>query len=514
MESYLNFAKDNLWAEIWPELSLCLGALIVLALDLFSNSSVGKKRAGQFAILFQIILFIVHLLDYLLLRHTFDRESFSGMLKHGIHQDITRSFFLLSSILVSFLAQFFLHSRRLRIGEFHHLTMIATAGLMILCQSQHFIVFFVALETVALCFYPLVAFDRESPKCLEGGIKYLIFGALSSALLLLGIVLIYGVGVNPEAWGASLANTSTSDAFSFDAVYQLIAANPDHLLIRAGVVLILSGIAFKVGAAPFQIWVPDVYHGAPMPVTAFLAVSSKAAGFFVLLTLLNGPFSGLSEFLLPLLGFIATFTIFFGNLAACTQRNIKRMLGLSGVAHAGYLMVAVMASMTLPGTSDRAVWILFFYLFTYLLASFAVFGVMTISKVKDDSEHEFADYEELLRKIPWAGLTLIVGIGSLAGIPPLAGFIGKLLLFSVALEAELYFSVVAMVIGVVISIYYYFGWIREICFQPRPVFEDDEPKHDAWEDADRVGYIKPLLLSLLFASIILGIWQGPIGDAF
>ena len=514
MEFYFNFAKDNLWGEIWPELTLCLGALIVLALDLFSNSSVGKKRAGQFAILFQIILFIVHLLDYLLLRHTFDRESFSGMLKHGIHQDITRSFFLLSSILVSFLAQFFLHSRKLRIGEFHHLTMVATAGLMILCQSQHFIVFFVALETVALCFYPLVAFDRESPKCLEGGIKYLIFGALSSALLLLGIVLIYGVGANPEAWGANLANTSTSDAFTFDAVYQLIAANPDHSLIRAGVVLILSGIAFKVGAAPFQIWVPDVYHGAPMPVTAFLAVSSKAAGFFVLLTLVNGPFSGLSEFLLPLLGFIATFTIFFGNLAACTQRNIKRMLGLSGVAHAGYLMVAVMASMSLPGTSDRAVWILFFYLFTFLLASFAVFGVMTIAKVKDDSEHEFEDYEELLRKIPWAGMTLIIGIGSLAGIPPLAGFIGKLLLFSVALEAELYFSILAMVIGVVISIYYYFGWIREICFQPRPVFEDDETKHDAWEDAGRVGYIKPLLLSLLFASIILGIWQGPLGDAF
>ena len=413
---------------------------------------------------FQIILFIFHLLDYLLLRHTFDRESFSGMLKHGIHQDITRSFFLLSSILVSFLAQFFLYSRRLRIGEFHHLTMVATAGLMILCQSQHFIVFFVALETVALCFYPLVAFDRESPKCLEGGIKYLIFGALSSALLLLGIVLIYGVGVNPEAWGASLANTSASDAFSFDAVYQLITANPDHSLIRAGVVLILSGIAFKVGAAPFQIWVPDVYHGAPIPVTAFLAVSSKAAGFFVLLTLVNGPFSGLSEFLLPLLGFIATFTIFFGNLAACIQRNIKRMLGLSGVAHAGYLMVGVMASMTLPGTSDRAVWILFFYLFTYLLASFAVFGVMTIAKVKDDSEHEFTDYEELLRKIPWAGLTLVIGVGSLAGIPPLAGFIGKLLLFSVAMEAELYFSILAMVIGVVISIYYYFGWIREFAF--------------------------------------------------
>jgi len=510
----LNFANDNLWSELWPELTLCIGALFVLGFDLLTSSQLAKKRSGQFAIIFQLLLLAVHLLDYLLFRHTFDRESFSGMLKHGIHQDVIRSFFLLSSLLVSILAHSFLSSRKLRIGEFHHLTMVATAGLMVLCQSQHFIVLFVALETVALCFYPLVAFDRESPKSLEAGIKYLIFGALSSALLLLGIVLIYGVGANPSVWGASLPEGIASDPFSYDAVYQLIAGNPDHSLLRTGVVLIIAGIAFKVGAAPFQIWVPDVYHGAPMPVTAFLAVSSKAAGFFVLVSLLNGPFFSLNQFLLPLLGFVATFTIFFGNLAACTQRNLKRMLGLSGVAHAGYLMVAVMASMILPGSSDRAVWILFFYLFTYLLASFAVFGVMTVAKVKDDAEHEFSDYEELLKKVPWAGATLIVGIGSLAGIPPLAGFIGKLLLISVALEAKLYLSIVAMVVGVVISIYYYFGWIREICFQPRPVFEDDEPKHNPWAESDRAGVLKPVLLALLFASLLLGIWQGPLGDAF
>ena len=514
METYLNFSQDNLWGELWPELSLCLGALLVLGFDLFSKSSNAKKRAGSLAIFFQFILLAAHLFDYLLLRHTFDRESFSGMLKHGIHQDVMRSFFLLSSLLVSLLGHRYLETRKLRVGEFHHLTMIATAGLMLLCQTQHFLVFFVALETVALCFYPLVAFDRESSKSLEAGIKYLIFGALSSALLLFGIVLLYGVGSNPEAWGATLSVVPSSDAFSFDFLYQLLSENPNHLLLRAGVVLIISGIAFKVGAAPFQIWVPDVYHGAPMPITAFLAVSSKSAGFFVLINLVNGPFAGMSEFLLPLLGFVATFTIFFGNLAACSQRNLKRMLGLSGVAHAGYLLVAVMASMLLPGESDRAVWILFFYLFTYMLASFAVFGVMGLARVTDDSEHEFSDYENLANKKPWAAFVLVVGIGSLAGIPPFAGFIGKLLLFSVAFETKLFLSIVAMVIGVVISIYYYFGWIREICFHPRPVFEDDETKHDPWKDIGSVGMLKPALFSLVLASIVLGLWQGPIGDAF
>ena len=514
MESYLQFSKDNLWIEIWPELTLALGALVVLGLDLFGRRNSGSVRAGSFAIFFQFVLLLVHLLDYLLWHHTFDRESFSGMLSHGIQGDIIRSFFLLSSLLVSILAHRHNAVRNLRCSEFHHLTMLATAGLMILCQSQNFVLFFVALETVALCFYPLVAYNRECAKSLEGGIKYLIFGALSSTLLLFGVVLLYGVGSNPAEWGAVWDGPAGQDALSFSYLAEFLAQNADHPMLRAGVVLIISGIAFKVGAAPFQIWVPDVYHGAPMPVTAFLSVSSKAAGFFVLLILVNGPLLGMQAFLLPLLGFVATFTIFFGNLAACAQRNLKRMLGLSGVAHAGYLMVAVMASMILPGESDRAVWVLFFYLFTYMLASFAVFGVMCVARTEDDAEHEFSDYENLARKSPFLGICLVVGIASLAGIPPFAGFIGKVLLMSVAFETELYFSLGAMIIGVVISIYYYFGWIREICFHPRPVFEDDEPPKDAWEKIDDLGLLKPALIALVVSSLVLGIWQGPFGDAF
>ena len=139
---------------------------------------------------------------------------------------------------------------------------------------------FVALETVALAFYPLVAYNRKSTKSLEAGIKYLIFGALSSSLLLLGIVLIYGVGANPAAWGAVPPGPIGMDFLSFDYVALLLEENQGaFLLLRSGVVLVLSGIAFKIGAAPFQIWVPDVYHGSPMPITAYLAVSSKAADF-------------------------------------------------------------------------------------------------------------------------------------------------------------------------------------------------------------------------------------------
>ena len=422
--------------------------------------------------------------------------------------------FLFSSFLVSLLGHRYLKLNRLRVGEFHHLTMLATAGLMLLCQSNHFLMLFVALETVALCFYALVAYNRESSKSLEAGIKYLIFGALSSSLLLFGIVLIYGVASSPEVWGASYQDHNYADPLSFSYLSGFLAENQENLILRAGVVLVFAGIAFKVGVAPFQIWVPDVYHGSPLPITAFLAVSSKAAGFFVLLNLVNGPFEGMSEFLLPLFGFVATFTIFFGNLAACAQRKLKRMLGLSGVAHAGYLMVAVMASMRFAGDSDRGVWVVVFYLFVYLVASFTVFGVMGLAQLKEESEHEFRHYEDLSKKQPWLAFVLVCGVASLAGIPPFAGFIAKALLISVAYEAKLYLSLVALVIGVVISIYYYFGWIREICSEPRRAFKEERDEEDPWSDLKDLGILKVVLLSLTLASIVFGLWQGPFGDVF
>ena len=515
MESFLSFSQDNLWFEIWPECILALGAVLVLGIDLFGKRTIGSPSfAGKTAIFFQGSLCLVHLLDYLFWHHTFDRSTFSGMLNQGFRGDVMRTFFLFSSFLVSLLGHRYLKLNRLRVGEFHHLTMLATAGLMLLCQSNHFLMLFVALETVALCFYALVAYNRESSKSLEAGIKYLIFGALSSSLLLFGIVLIYGVASSPEVWGASYQDHNYADPLSFSYLSGFLAENQENLILRAGVVLVFAGIAFKVGVAPFQIWVPDVYHGSPLPITAFLAVSSKAAGFFVLLNLVNGPFEGMSEFLLPLFGFVATFTIFFGNLAACAQRKLKRMLGLSGVAHAGYLMVAVMASMRFAGDSDRGVWVIVFYLFVYLVASFTVFGVMGLAQLKEESEHEFRHYGDLSKKQPWLAFVLVCGVASLAGIPPFAGFIAKALLISVAYEAKLYLSLVALVIGVVISIYYYFGWIREICSEPRRAFKEERDEEDPWSDLKDLGILKVVLLSLTLASIAFGLWQGPFGDVF
>ena len=228
MDSYLSFSQDNLWIELWPELALALGALLVLGIDLFGRRDPESVKSGSFAIIFQFALLVVHLFDYLLWHHTFHRESFSGMLVHGIQGDVMRSFFLVSSLLVSILAHRHNALRKFRCAEFHHLTMLASAGLMILCQCQNFLLLFVVLETVALSFYPLVAYNRECPKSLEAGIKYLIFGALSSTLLLFGVVLLYGVGTNPGGWGAEWNGAAGQDALSFTYLAEFLAQNTER----------------------------------------------------------------------------------------------------------------------------------------------------------------------------------------------------------------------------------------------------------------------------------------------
>jgi NADH-quinone oxidoreductase subunit N len=241
-----------------------------------------------------------------------------------------------------------------------------------------------------------------------------------------------------------------------------------------------------------------VYQGAPTPVTAYLAVASKAAGFMVLLGLLHGPFFSLQGFLVPALVVISGASILFGNIAAVTQGNLKRLLGLSGVAHAGYLLMGVVASCSVEW-ADRVV---VFYLVTYLLASFAVFAVLSIAEQGDDAETSMESYRNLSQRQPFLGGVLTLGLGSLAGIPPLGGFIAKLFLFVAAFQAGLYGLLAVAVLGVVISIYYYFGWIRTIYFKSSGNL-DEEKSVEPLEIQARC-----VMGALAAATILLGVFPG------
>jgi NADH-quinone oxidoreductase subunit N len=293
---------------------------------------------------------------------------------------------------------------------------------------------------------------------------------------------------------------------NFNALAQFLAANPHHFLASAGIVLVLAGVAFKIGAFPFQIWVPDVYQGAPTPVTAFLAVGSKAAGFAVLLILARDVFASYAWLVMPVLTAMAAATIIFGNLAALTQHNVKRLIGLSGVSHAGFLLLGVVASATVPMAQGA----IYFYLFAYLIASFAVFGVMTHVAGANDSDQDLDHYAGLAKESPFLAAVLAIGLGSLAGIPPLAGFMGKLFIFLSAFQGGARWLLGLAAAGVVISIYYYFGWIKAAFFEQwTPPADTADPR----PARTPVSFVSGLTLgSLALASVLLGFYQGPLGQ--
>lgn len=496
LDAVKHAAALNDWAAIGPELALGCLALLLIVADLLlprrrQNALSGIALVGQLAVLGWTLVGFRNGLT--------DRDSFSGLLHHSSVTQALRVFFLVASLLVTLLGRIALHRQRLPRMEFYHVVLVVTAAMMLLAQAAHFILLFVTLETLTIGLYILVSYFRTNPLTLEAGLKYLVMGALSSSLLLFGIVLLYGVAGNPALPGHA------ADPMQFRALAGFLEQNPHDLLASIGIVLVLSGIAFKIGAFPFQIWIPDVYQGAPTPVTAFLAVSSKAAGFAILLVLANTVFISYGWLVKPVLTAFAGATIIFGNIAALTQGNVKRLIGLSGVSHAGFMLLGVIAAPTVPG----AVGAVLFYLFAYLLATFAVFGVMIHLAGTDDTDQQLDHYTGLARENPFLAAVLVVALGSLAGIPPLAGFMGKLFVFVAAFKAGLYGLLGIAIAGVVVSIYYYFGWIRAAFFEtPAPASGAVNPRPERTPVAPLARFT---LAALALCSILFGIYQGPLG---
>jgi NADH-quinone oxidoreductase subunit N len=351
--------------------------------------------------------------------------------------------------------------------------------LLLLASVIDFMSLFVALELVTVSFYLLVAYQRHSAVALEAGVKYLILGALASAFLVMGIAYVFGLS------GSTL----------FITVFAALSLPGPHVGLIFGLLLILVGIGFKISAVPFHFWTPDVYEGAPPPVMAFLSVGSKAAGFVLLLRIFTeivAPDSGERGALFePTLVALAAFSMLLGNLAAIPQRNLKRLLAYSSIGHSGYLLVAVVASNhTRAGMTALGV-----YLIAYFLATMTALLVITVISPKLQSE-QIHTYAGLWRRAPLAAVALLLALISLAGIPPLVGFLGKLSILLAAWEAGFvvlfWLSLVASVIG----LSYYLGvvkamfWSEPIDFTPIPI---------KWPTR--------ILLSLLIAAmVILGLW--------
>jgi NADH-quinone oxidoreductase subunit N len=369
-------------------------------------------------------------------------EAFGRMFVQDDLSIFFKRFFLVAAIIVLVIA--IEHSDRIASGvsEYYSLMLFALAGMLFSASANDFALLFVAMELITVTFYVLTSFQRARLVSLEAGVKYLIIGALSSALMVFGIALVYG----------------TSGKLNFSELSAVAGGLLGNKVFLLGLLLVLSGIGFKIAAVPFQIWAPDVYQGAPTPTTAFLAIGSKAAGFVLLLRVLFNAVPAVTIQWTNLLIALSAATILYGNLGALPQRNLKRLLGYSSIAHAGYLLLGVSA---VSAAGQSAV---LYYLSGYLFTVLAAFAVITLVMRHLDSE-DISGLAGLGRRSPLLAATMSIAMVSLAGIPPLAGFFGKFLLLKAVIERGAdnpgyYCLAFTAIAGVVISIYYYFGVIR------------------------------------------------------
>jgi len=358
------------------------------------------------------------------------------------------------------------------LGEFFALPIFTCAGLMYMASAIDFVFIFISLELVTISFYVLVSFTRRNPTTLEAGVKYLVLSALSTAFLVYGITWIFGVTGQTNLQRITVA---------------LADPNTDHGAALFGMVLVLVALGFKIAAVPFQIWVPDVYQGAPTPVTAYLSVGSKAAGFVVLLRVLR-PFLILPQ-MQRLIVLIALLTLIYGNLAALPQGNLKRLLAYSSIAHAGYLLIGV-------ACFDGAAVV--FYLVAYLLMTLLSFAVLVI--VAQQTGDRISDFDGLGKRSPFLAFAMLIGMVSLAGVPFTAGFLGKFFIFYAAIAQRQITLVVVGVITVACGFYYYLKVVRAMYWQPA-VKMDKIP----------VSALSRFAMSALVLAIIcLGIYPQPI----
>lgn len=428
------------------ELAVAGLALLVLVLDLWTPAA-HKPKLGYLA-----AAGVVGILLASLFNQTDPAPGGVALAEFGFNKMYVadglatyfKQFFLLAAALVLLISIDFADRIQSGIGEFYALILFALAGMMFAASANDFVLVFVSLELITITFYVLTSFQRARLLSLEAGLKYLILGALSTAFTVFGIAFVFG-------------STGATNFSAIAAVAKNFTTDPIFLV---GLVCVLAGLGFKIAAFPFQFWAPDVYQGSPAPVTAFLAVGSKAAGFVLLLRVLFSAVPAVINHWSHLLMGLAALTILYGNLCAVPQRSLKRLMGYSSISHAGYLLLGVAA------LSTAGVGAVIFYLTGYLftvVAAFTVIAVVTRNTESDD----ISVLAGLGQRSPLLAAGLTLSMVSLAGIPPLAGFFGKFLLLKSILEKGgahhgYYCLALVAVAGVVISLYYYGGVIRAI----------------------------------------------------
>lgn len=453
-------------ASIAPLIALVVTGLLLLLMEAFAGSG---RRAYLMPVALAGLAATLALLWMQWGDTTPAQLSFSGMLGNDRFSLVFGGIFVVGAALSILLAPAYLEEHKFEFGEFYPLVMFATAGMVMLAQATDLVTIFVGVETMSLAVYVLTGSMRHNAKSSEGAMKYFMVGAFATSILLYGMALLYGA-------------TGTT---SLQKIAQLAPNVGGAALFLLGWFLVLVALGFKIAAVPFHMWTPDVYEGAPVSVTAFMAAVVKAAAFAGFARVFWEAFPSLGDEWTGFLAVAAVLTMTWGNVVAIQQRNIKRMLAYSSIAHAGYLLVGVVAIAT-AGTDARGP--LIYYLAAYTFTTVGAFGVVAWIGSRNDERLNIDDWAGLATKHPAAALAMTIFMLSLGGVPPTAGFFGKFYVFRAALEKPTLVPVVIIaVLNSVVSIFYYLRVVTAMYFR----------------EAGRE--VRPLRSSAVAASLILAV---------
>ncbi len=373
------------------------------------------------------------------------RAAFNGMFLSDGVATVLKLFVLLTTAAVFVYGRPYLGDRRLLAGEYYLLLLFATLGMMILVSAGSLVTVFLGLELLTLSSYALVALDRDSALSSEAAMKYFVLGSLASGLLLYGMSMIYGA-------------TGTLDLAGIHSLASFAAGGGHRTLLAFGLVFLVAGIAFKLGAAPFHMWLPDVYQGARTPITLFVGSASKLAAFGMAYRLLDGALGGMAGDWTLMLALIAALSLAVGNLFAIVQSNLKRMLAYSTISHMGFLFVG------LANGGPEGFAAAMFYAITYALMTTVAFGMILLLARAGFEAEEIDDFKGLNQRNPWYAAMMALAMFSLAGVPPLFGFFAKLLVLRAAIDAgHLWLAIVAIVFAIV-GLFYYLRVVKVMYF--------------------------------------------------
>jgi NADH-quinone oxidoreductase subunit N len=421
-----------------PEIFVLSMAMLILLLDLFLKSNT------------RILLYIFSQLTLLgaafitISTHTASvTYAFSGMFVDDPMADVLKLMIYLGTSVLLVYSRNYISLRGMFRGEFYALVLFAMAGMMIMVSGQNFLTLYMGLELLSLCLYSLVALDRDNPRATEAAMKYFVLGALASGMLLYGMSMIYGM-----TGSLNIAQISSA----------LLNGVPDRSVLILGLVFIVAGLAFKLGAVPFQMWVPDVYQGAPTAVTLLIGSVPKLAAFaFVIRILAQGLFV-LAVDWQGMLVIMAVLSIAIGNITAIAQTNIKRMLAYSTISHIGFLLFGLM-SVSMNGYASAM-----FYVSSYLLMTLAAFGIIMLLSRQGFEAENLDDLKGLNQRSPWYAFLMLIVMFSMAGVPPTLGFYAKFTVLQAALHAGFVWLVVFAVLMAAVGAFYYLRVVKLMYF--------------------------------------------------